>query len=64
MSHYPKHIYSPNIQITRANMREYDMRQERIYRKCLELRPDYHKIGLREQMKVRQQAADILGYTL
>ena len=62
--HYPKEIYSPRIDVTRRNMQEYDRRMNAIYNKCLDIEPDYYHMTLRERMTIRQQAADLLGYSL
>lgn len=53
---YPRELFSPREDITRANIKAYEGRQNRIYKKCLELNPDYHKLGLREQHEIHKKA--------
>lgn len=53
---YPKWVYDCRVDITRENMRKYDERQEKIYKRCLELAPDFHKLGLRQQVAIRDKA--------
>ena len=53
---YPPEVYHINEDVTRRNMRQYDERQLRIERRCLEIDPDYPKLGLRERHAIREQA--------
>ena len=53
---YPKSVYSFREDITRENMRKYNERQAKIYKRCLELAPDFHKLGLRQQVAIRDKA--------
>lgn len=55
---YPKWVYACREDITRENMRIYDERQEKIYKRCLELAPNFHKLGLRERMQIRNKAKE------
>ena len=57
---YPREVYRINEDVTRANKRAWDQRQDRIRSRCLKLRPDYDHLTLRERSDVRKQAtADI-----
>lgn len=57
---YPPEVYSVREDVTRENMRIYDQRQRLIEAKCLELRPDYYSLGLRERYEVRQRAKNLV----
>ena len=59
---YPSWVYSPRIDVTINNKREYDRTKEIFQQKCLEINPDYYKLGLRERMAVRDKAEEILGF--
>ena len=57
---YPPEVYCVREDVTRENMRIYDERQRRIEAKCLELDPNYHKLGLREQYEIRKKAKEMI----
>lgn len=61
---YPKEIYSPREDITRANMREYDRKKDLVYKKCEELNPNYWNLPFRERILVYKQAQEELGIKL
>lgn len=52
---YPKEVYNKDEHITRQNMRDYEKKMELVEKKCLELRPDYHSLGFKEQYKIRDE---------
>lgn len=60
MKTYPAYVYSHREDITRANMRAYDRKQDEIYKKCLELNPNYHGLHFCEQIAIRDKAAEII----
>ena len=53
---YPKEVYNINEDITRANMRAYDLEQKRIEDECIRLAPNYHALPCRERLNIRRQA--------
>lgn len=64
MSYYPKYIYSYRIDITRANMRDYDRRKKEFEDKCLEINPDYFSLNFRQRIEIREQAEEALGFSI
>lgn len=54
--YYPPWVYHINEDVTRRNMRQYEERQRKIEKRCLEIDPDYPKLGLRERHAIRKQA--------
>ena len=53
---YPPEVFHINEDVTRRNMKAYDALQQRIEKRCLEINPDYPKLGLRERSNIRRQA--------
>lgn len=53
---YPREVYSIREDVTRENMRQYDLKMKRLYARCEEIEPNYWKLGLREQMEIRKRA--------
>lgn len=53
---YPPEVFHINEDVTRRNMKAYDALKRRIEKRCLEINPDYYKLGLRERSKIRKQA--------
>lgn len=51
---YPNWVYNRNEDITRRNMKAYDKRQREIEKRCLEINPNYHKLGLLERSNLRR----------
>ena len=64
MNYYPRSVYHPREDVTRAAMKEYDIKKKLFNAKCEELAPNYYKLPLRERMKVRAEAEKILGFNL
>ena len=64
MSYYPRYVFNCRIDITEANMREYDRKKKEFHDKCLEINPDYFHLNLRQQMEVRRQAEEVLGFSI
>lgn len=62
MNYYPKWVYDVREDVTQNNMREYERTKEIFIQKCIEINPDFYKLGLRERMAVRDKAEEILGY--
>lgn len=56
MSWYPREVFHINEDVTRRNKKAYDDLQKRIEKRCLEINPDYYKLGLRERSEIRRQA--------
>lgn len=54
--YYPKELFCSNVLVTEENKRQYRKRKEAIYKKCLELCPDYHDLPINEQWKIRHVA--------
>lgn len=57
---YPRWVYTAREDVTRENMRLYDKRQEQINKKCVEINPDYYKLGLRERRAIREKAKTLV----
>lgn len=55
---YPSHVYNIREDVTKANKRAYDARQELINKKCEEINPDYWHLGLRQRREIRRQAEE------
>lgn len=53
---YPAEVFHINEDVTRRNMKAYDALQQRIEKRCLEIDPNYHKLGLLERSNLRKQA--------
>lgn len=53
---YPKEVYSIREDVTRENMRQYDLRQERILNAVLRIAPDYYSLPWRERIAIRKRA--------
>lgn len=56
MSWYPKELFRINEDATKRNKKAYDDLQKRIEKRCLEINPDYYKLGLLERSNIRKQA--------
>lgn len=61
MSRYPREVYSYREDITRENMRKYDVWNDKIYAETLKQFPDYHKMCLREQIKAKAKVKAEIG---
>ena len=61
---YPSYVYSPREDVTRNAMREFDIKKKKFYEKCLEINPNYYKLGIRERLDVRGKAETELGFTV
>ena len=55
---YPKELFSINEDVTEANLRAWDAREEAIRQKCLEINPDYDKLGLRERYEIKRKVRE------
>lgn len=55
MSWYPRWVYSPRIDVTQRNMRDYDAKQRRIENETVSRCPDYYKLPLRERLSIRNR---------
>ena len=53
---YPPEVFHINEDVTRQNMKAYDERRRRIEKRCLEIDPAYHSLGLLERSNIRRQA--------
>ena len=59
---YPKEVFSAREDVTRNNMKEYDRKRNLFFQTLLEINPDYYNLGLKDRIKVRENAEAILGY--
>ena len=61
---YPSWVYNIREDVTRENKKQYDATKKIFEAKCEELAlpNDYWKLPLRERMKIRDKAEEILGY--
>ena len=60
--YYPSWVYCSRVDVTIENKKQYDKTKEIFDKKCEELAPNYWSLPLRERMKVRDKAEEILGY--
>lgn len=60
LNYYPRWVYSPDENITRANMKQYEKEQNAIYNKCLELNPAFHSLKFKEQYAIKERAEKII----
>ena len=60
--YYPSWIYSYREDITRENMRQYDRMRDLLYKRLLELNPDYYSLNLRERHDLINQVENELNY--
>lgn len=58
MAYYPREVFNINMDITRANMREYDKKREREVNSYLAINPNYFKLDARTQYEIRKQAKE------
>lgn len=58
MAWYPKEVYSIREDVTRENMRKYDLRQARIRAEVLKAAPDYYSLSWRERAEVRRRVEE------
>ncbi len=58
--YYPREVYNINEDITRENMKNYDLKQEKIEKACLKINPEYHKLNLLERRKIREKAENTI----
>lgn len=56
--YYPPYVFNINENITRENMRLYDIRQEKIYNHIKKEYPDYNKLSCIEQYKIYSKAVN------
>lgn len=61
---YPRSVFHPREDVTRAAMKEHDIKKKLFNEKCEELAPNYYKLPLRERMKIRAEVEEILGFGL
>ena len=57
---YPSYVYSPNEDVTRENMRQYEQKQNLLYKKCEEIAPDYWQRSCRERFEIREKAKGMM----
>ena len=62
--YYPKECYSTNETVTRNRMKEYDIRVKNWYNKALSLYPNYHHLGLKDRLAIRDKINNIMGYRI
>jgi hypothetical protein len=62
--YYPKHLFSIREDLTRENLRRYDEQKKKFYAKCEEIDSEFWHRNLRERMKIKEEVAEILGYTI
>ena len=61
---YPKEVFHINEDMTKANMREYEIKYEKWHRKAEELYPNYYSMTLKERCKVRRIIDEAVGFSI
>jgi len=51
---YPKEVFHVREDVTRENMRAYEAKRDRFYKKCEELFPDFWSLPFRERMEIKK----------
>lgn len=58
MAWYPKEVYNIREDVTRENMRKYDLRQARIMAEVLKAAPDYYSLPIRERLEIKRHVEE------
>lgn len=53
---YPKELFTANEVVTKENLRRYDAWQDRVYKRCEEIAPDYWKLDFKTRLDLKARA--------